>query len=75
MALIVPAEIEDLIKQYDESAAPFTEMDLQQQLGEARRTIGDRSEEEDFGAWSEVLEFTLTGSRTSSSPWGIGVIF
>jgi hypothetical protein len=68
--LIIPLAIESVIQRLDAAKTPFTELDVQQALGSARKSLRDPTEEANFGAWVEVLAFALVGSRERQSPWG-----
>jgi hypothetical protein len=68
--LLVPPVIEAIIQQFDQAKAPFTEFDVQRALGNARRSLHNPTEAENFGAWAEVLAFALASGRLSASPWG-----
>jgi len=72
MPVIIPAKIEAVIQRFDETTVPFTVLEVQQALGMARRDLGQPSEVEDFGAWSEILAYALTDgtSYAGPSPWG-----
>src|SRR5438270_83604 len=72
MPVVIPAAVETLIQQFESTTDPFTVLDVQQALGKARRDLGQPSQEEDFGAWSEILAFSLADgtSYTGPSPWG-----
>jgi lysyl-tRNA synthetase, class I len=65
----VPAAIEQIIQKYEATKSPFTELDVHQEVGKARRELGQLKAPENLGAWSEVLAFGLVGSRTHESPW------
>lgn len=69
-ALVVPPAIEAAIQDFNRTATPFNEMNVQQVLGKARGSLQNPSEGENFGAWAEVLAFNLADTRMQSSPWG-----
>jgi hypothetical protein len=68
--LLVPAALELVIQDFDSAKRPFTELDVQQALGKARGSLQTPSDGENFGAWAEVLAFSLAGSSAQASPWG-----
>ena len=72
MALTVPASMEAVIQDFDRSACPFDVHAVQQGLATARAALGQVSDAENIGAWSEVLAFTLVEGRNygGPSPWG-----
>src|SRR5882724_10987627 len=72
MPIVTPAAVEAIIQQFENTADPFTVFDVQQALGKARRDLDQPSEAENFGAWSEILAFSLTDktSFAGPSPWG-----
>jgi len=67
--LIVPPEIEQIIHQFELSKVPFTESDIQQEVGKARGSLNEPSEAENLGAWAEALAFGLIGRRVGRTPW------
>jgi hypothetical protein len=70
--LAIPAPIEAVVQKFEQATAPFTVMDVQQALSQARRSLDKLSEAENCGAWSEILAFSLTEGRdyAGPSPWG-----
>lgn len=68
--LVIPPKVEEVIQSFEQAEAPFTVRDVQQALSKARQELQDPTEAERFGAWVEILAFTLVGSRTDASPWG-----
>lgn len=68
--LIIPPAIEAAIQHFEHAEGPFTEHDVQQALGNARRSLQNPSEAENFGAWTEVLAFALVDTRVRPDPWG-----
>jgi len=71
MPLTVPSQIDEIIKRFDKRTEPFTEHDVQQEVGKARGALHDASEPESFGAWAEVLAFTLVSTQDGGlNPWG-----
>ncbi len=68
--LVVPPAIEEQVQAFDRATSPFSEHDVEQALGKARRTLQDATESEKLGAWAEVLAFALDESRMHHSPWG-----
>jgi lysyl-tRNA synthetase, class I len=67
--IIVPAAIEQIIQKYEAAKSPFTELEVQQEVGKARQELGQLEAAENLGAWAEVLAFALVGARTQESPW------
>ena len=67
--LVVPPSIEAVIQEFNRAEKPFTELDVEQALGKARSSIQNPTEDENFGAWAEVLAFALVDSRMHRSPW------
>lgn len=67
--IIVPAAIEQIIQKYEAAKSPFTELEVQQEVGKARQELGQLEAAENLGAWAEVLAFALVGARTHESPW------
>lgn len=68
--LVVPPTVEETIQSFEQAEAPFTVLDVQQALSKARQELQNPTEAENFGAWAEILAFTLVGNRTCASPWG-----
>jgi hypothetical protein len=68
--LTIPPVIETVIQEFECTVSPFTELDVQQALSVARGNAENLTDAQKFGAWSEVLAFTLIGNRTNASPWG-----
>lgn len=48
----------------------LTEFDVQQALNSARASLVDSTEGKNFGAWDEVLAFSLGVNRTGKSNLG-----
>jgi lysyl-tRNA synthetase class 1 len=67
--IIVPAAIEQIIQKYEAAKSPFTELEVQQEVGKARQELGQLEAAENLGAWAEVLAFALVGAHTHESPW------
>lgn len=67
--LIVPHSIEAIIQKFDATTTPFDEFDVSREVGVARAALQTPTDEEQLGAWSEVLAFALSG-RHHDSPWG-----
>ena len=67
--LIVPATIEALIVRADRQREPLNLQSISQAICDARRILSAPSTEENAGAWSEVLAFSLAPMRGASSPW------
>ena len=67
--LIVPTDIEGVIKAFEGRDAPFVERDVQQALMKARGDLQHPTGAENLGAWAEILAFALVGSRPDTSPW------
>ena len=67
--IIVPTAIEEIIQKYEAVESPFTELEVQQEVENARRELGQLEAAENLGAWAEVLAFGLVGARTHESPW------
>lgn len=68
--LIVPPEIEAVIKEFDLKKSPFTEHHVFDALKKARGSLQNPGELENLGAWAEVLAFGLVETRRQGSPWG-----
>jgi lysyl-tRNA synthetase class 1 len=68
--LVIPPAIDAVIEEFDQRTTPFNGMDVSQALKQAREKIETPSDDENYGAWSEILAFTLVGNRTGASPWG-----
>lgn len=73
MPLVIPAEVEAVIRDADESAAPIDLMAIGTQLSAARQMLRDRSAptEEDQGAWVELMAIYLqmSFSNVREDPW------
>ena len=67
--LIVPSAIEEVVQRFDRSDEPFAELQVHGEVGKVRQALQAPSEAENLGAWSEMLAFGLTESRTGYSPW------
>jgi lysyl-tRNA synthetase class 1 len=67
--LVVPSEIEDVLRRFDASEAGFDLHDLEQALREARKALKESTESEDLGAWAELLAFGLSADQATQSPW------
>ncbi|RWK68272.1 DUF4209 domain-containing protein [Mesorhizobium sp.] len=67
--LVVPPDMENVIRRFDQSAAVFDQYDVQQALREAREALKDPSQEEQLGVWAERLAFGLSADQTAQSPW------
>jgi hypothetical protein len=67
--LIVPHSIEAIIQKFDATTTPFDEFAVSGEVGAARAALQTPTDEEQLGAWSEVLAFALAG-RHYDSPWG-----
>ncbi len=67
--LSLPPAIEAVIQDFDGSKTPFTELDVQQAPSMARASLPTPSDGDNFGAWAEVLAFSLAGTGTQASPW------
>jgi len=52
MPIVISAEIEAVIQEFEHASDPFTVLDVQQALGKARRDL-EQPSEADFGAWTE----------------------
>jgi lysyl-tRNA synthetase class 1 len=59
-SLTIPEGIAKVIAKFDQQKIAFTVHDVQAELSAARHQIVSRTPAEDFGAWSEVLAFSLT---------------
>jgi hypothetical protein len=68
--LLVPPAIEAVIQDFNRTATPFNEMNVQQALKTACRSLQNPNEGEKLGAWAEFLAFDLADTRMQSSPWG-----
>jgi Domain of unknown function (DUF4209) len=68
ISLIVPTSIEAIIQKFDATTTPFNEFVVSGEVGVARAALQTPTEEEQLGAWSEVLAFALAG-RHFDSPW------
>lgn len=68
--LVIPPEVEGVIQGYEKAESPFTVLDVQQALSQTRQELQNPTEAESFGAWAEILAFTLVGHRAGTSPWG-----
>ncbi len=67
--VIIPPSIEAIIQKFDATTTPYDEFDISREVGVARAALQTPTEEEQLGAWSEVLAFALSG-RHGDSPWG-----
>lgn len=70
MGLTIPSTIEEEIAKIDRGGAACDEHMVRQALTSARQALSNPGEQEDLGAWSEVLAFALMGDRRRSGPWG-----
>lgn len=67
---MIPTAIDRLIHEFDSKESSFNELDVQQALNVARASLVDPTEGENFGAWAEVLAFSLVANRAGEGPWG-----
>jgi lysyl-tRNA synthetase class 1 len=68
ITLTVPASLEEIVQRYDAKEEPFDEFSIGGELKTARGALVDPAEPEFFGAWAEVLAFSLaTGEH--ENPW------
>jgi lysyl-tRNA synthetase class 1 len=70
MRLTIPPTIEEEIAKIDRGGAVPNERMVHQALASARNALSDPGEENNLGAWSEVLAFALMGDCRRSGPWG-----
>ncbi|MCS6287332.1 MAG: DUF4209 domain-containing protein [Nitrospira sp.] len=70
MSILIPPTIEEEIAKIDRDGAACDEHIVQQALVSARKTLSNLGEEENSGAWSEILAFSLIPDRRGSGPWG-----
>jgi hypothetical protein len=66
--LTVPASFEEIVQRYDAMEEPFNEFTIGGELKAARGALVDPSKPEHFGAWAEVLAFSLTTGQ-HENPW------
>lgn len=64
----IPPSIDAVILAFDESSNRFAEYDVCQKLGEARKTLQNPTEQDDFWAWAEILAFALQTDQ-EPNPW------
>ena len=67
--LVAPPAIEQVIAGFDRSDKPLDEHVVKQALKAARETLTNPSEDENLGAWAEILAFALVSTRHHSGPW------
>ena len=67
--LIVPSSVEEIVQRFDASKEPFTEMQVQGEIGKARNSLKEPSPEEKLGAWAEALAFGLSTRHGGDNPW------
>jgi lysyl-tRNA synthetase class 1 len=70
MGLIIPPTIEEELEKIDRDGAECDELTVHQALASARTSLSSPGEQENLGAWSEVLAFALMPNRQRSGPWG-----
>jgi hypothetical protein len=58
--LLIPNAIEIVVQEFNHAKTPFTVLDVQQTLSKARKSLQNPTNSENYGAWAEVLAFTLT---------------
>lgn len=68
--LVVPANIERVIQEFDQKTSHFNELEVQSALAQSRSSLQEPSEAENHGAWAEILAFSLTTNLHKGSPWG-----
>jgi lysyl-tRNA synthetase class 1 len=68
--LVIPPAIDELVHEFDSKESNFNELDVQQALNNARASLVDSTEGENFGAGAEALAFTLITNGTGGGPWG-----
>lgn len=59
-----------MIADFDARETTYDTFAVQSALSKARQQLEDPSAEESFGAWAEVLAFSLAGSEHGEKPWG-----
>jgi Domain of unknown function (DUF4209) len=62
--------IEAVLQSIEGTTTPLSEHDIQRALSQARESLKDPTEDENFGAWADVLAFTVCPVRSQVSPWG-----
>lgn len=67
--LEVPIEIGAAIIGFDADEGGWEIHDLQSRIADARQRAGELSEEQQKGAWAELLAFSLVESNEANSPW------
>ena len=70
MGLTIPPTIEEELVRIDRDGAECGELTVHQALASARTLLSNPGEQENLGAWSEVLAFALMPNRQRSGPWG-----
>ncbi len=69
MGLTIPPTIEEEIAKIDRGCAACDEHMVHESLASARKALSNPGEQENLGAWSEVLAFALMADRRRSGPW------
>lgn len=70
MKLTIPPTVEEEIARIERGGAAYDEHKVHQALGIVRKALSNLNEEDQLGAWSEVLAFALQANPRQSSPWG-----
>lgn len=68
ITLTVPSPLEAIVQLYDKKQEPFDEFKIGGELTAARNALIKPSENENVGAWAEVLAFGLATGR-HENPW------
>ena len=70
MGITIPPAIEEEIAKINHGGAACDEHTVHQALATVRNALSNPKEEDNLGAWSEVLAFALMAYPRQSGPWG-----
>jgi hypothetical protein len=65
----VPTAIDEVLCDFNGRVEAFTELDVYQALAKARTPLKDLPDDQNLGAWSETMAFSLMPDRSGRCPW------
>jgi Domain of unknown function (DUF4209) len=67
--IAVPAAIDEVLYDFNGREVAFTELGVYQALAKARTQLKDIPDDQNLGAWSEIMAFSLMPDRSGRGPW------